>query len=326
MIKDRVVILLATYNGGRYVKEQVESIQNQDFKDWTLIVRDDGSTDETVSNITALAVCDKRIIILDDQLGNLGVIRNFNKLIEAALKYKADYVFFADQDDIWQPDKVSKQLAFMKELENKNSNTPILIHTDLEVVNSKLDRIHSSFMTYQGIQHEDMNPMEVLMVQNFVTGCTVMVNRQLLDFAYPIPKTALMHDWWLALCAATVGQLLYMPEALTLYRQHEQNTVGAKSFLAMFLRMNWWRAWQEGTWLLYKVIRQSESLIDRLRKFNYQPSLEPLAILESFVQLTYVSLWQRLNLVRDASIHRQTFIGTLFLYIHIIFLRKRKLD
>ena len=326
MIKDRVVILLATYNGERYVKEQVESIQNQDFKDWTLIVRDDGSTDKTVSCITELAALDKRITMLNDQLGNLGVVKNFNQLIESALQYKADYVFFADQDDIWKPSKVSKQLAFMKNLENKSSNAPILIHTNLEVVNSKLDRIHSSFMTYQGIQHEDMNPMEVLMVQNFVTGCTVLVNRQLLVFAYPIPKSALMHDWWLALCSVAIGKLMYMPEALTLYRQHERNTVGAKSFLGMFLKMNWWVGWQEGARFLYKVIRQSECLINRLRMFDYRYSLEKLTTLEKFVQLIRVSLWQKLNILREVLIHRQTFIGTLFLYIHIIFLRKRKLD
>jgi len=324
MNKDKVIILLATYNGDRYVKEQIESIQGQDFKDWILIIRDDGSTDETVSKISALAVCDKRILILSDQLGNLGVIKNFNKLIEAALQHKADYVFFADQDDIWQPSKVSKQLSFMKSLENKGSSIPTLIHTNLEVVDSKLCRIHPSLMAYQKIQHEMVNPLAVLMVQNFVTGCTVLVNKELLSFAYPIPKNVVMHDWWLAMCSATVGRLVYMSESLILYRQHEQNTVGAQSFFSVLLKKNWITGWQEGTQLIYRTIRQVECLIDRLKRLNGLYNSSKLITLEKFVQLMNVPLRQRFKILWETSVHRQTFIGTLFLYIHVIFLRKNK--
>jgi glycosyltransferase involved in cell wall biosynthesis len=227
----KVVILLAAYNGARYINEQISSIRGQTFADWTLLARDDGSTDGTAELLNAAARQDSRIKVVHDQRGNLGPIGNFGALLQAANTVGADYVFLSDQDDVWLPDKVSKELGCMQAAEARyGAVTPLLVHSDLTVTDSSLNVVNKSFMTYQNIWHDDHEPIRTLLVQNFVTGCTALANRALLDLALPVPTGVLMHDWWLALCAATCGRIAYVAEPTVLYRQHRTNQVGAKGY------------------------------------------------------------------------------------------------
>lgn len=227
----KVVILLATYNGADYVSEQISSIRAQTFADWTLLARDDGSTDGTAELLNEAARKDSRIDVIRDQRANLGPVGNFGALLQAAEAMGAEYVFLSDQDDVWLPDKVSKQLACMRAAEAEyGTGMPVLVHSDLSVTDASLNLINKSFMSYQGIRHDDHEPIRTLLVQNFVTGCTIVANRPLLELALPVPKTTLMHDWWLALCAATCGRIAYVPESTVLYRQHRNNQVGARGY------------------------------------------------------------------------------------------------
>jgi hypothetical protein len=108
---------------------------------------------------------------------------------------------------------------------------PILVHLDLDVISEQLERIHPSFMGYQGLTHESRDPLRVLLTQNFVTGCATAINRPLLELATPLPVDVIMHDWWLALCAAACGRIEYLPHALFQYRQHDANQIEAEGFL-----------------------------------------------------------------------------------------------
>ena len=108
--------------------------------------------------------------------------------------------------------------------------TPILIHTDLKVVDNNLNLISPSFRNYQNIEPNPKNLLPRLLVQNFVTGCTMMINKPLRDLIIPIPTQAIMHDWWIALIAASFGKIAYISEPTVLYRQHQQNTVGARAW------------------------------------------------------------------------------------------------
>lgn len=227
----KVVIVLATYNGARYVGEQISSIGGQTFTDWTLLIRDDGSTDGTNQLLEAASADDGRITVLSDGRGNLGPIGNFGALLDAARELDADYVFLSDQDDIWLPHKLSDELACLSAAEKAHGvDTPLVVHSDLTVVDPSGSTISSSFMSYEHFRHDDKQPIKTLLAQNFVTGCTVAVNRTLLELALPIPREVVMHDWWLALCAATWGRLAFLPRSTVLYRQHGRNQVGSKGY------------------------------------------------------------------------------------------------
>ena len=227
----QVTILCGAYNGERYLREQIQSIQRQSFADWRLLIRDDGSRDRTLTIAREMAAADERIEVVDDDLGNCGVAQNFGRLLERALAESSRYFMFADQDDVWHDDKIALSLHALQSVEKRQgTQLPILVHTDLSVVDERLQPIHASFMQFQGLKIAANCPMRQLVVQNVATGCTMMFNRALLELATPIPGGVPIHDWWLASCAAAAGAIEFVPQATLNYRQHSQNQVGARGF------------------------------------------------------------------------------------------------
>ena len=151
----KIIILLASYNGEKYLADQIRSIQGQTISNWTLLVRDDGSQDNTRDVLHKFAGKDTRIRYVNDQLGCLGTTRNFGALMRVALAEGADAVFFSDQDDIWLPHKIARQLQFLQDMERQyGPGTPLLCYSDLEVVDQNLHQIHPSFMRYENLRHE----------------------------------------------------------------------------------------------------------------------------------------------------------------------------
>ena len=134
---------------------------------------------------------------------------------------------FCDQDDVWLPQKVEVTLAAMQKSEG-DKKTPVLVHTNLKVVDQDLNVISDSFFEFQQLIQADIT-LPKLLVQNYVTGCTVMINRALKEKCKKIPKDCIMHDWWLALVAVLFGRLVCVDEPTMLYRQHSDNQVGAKA-------------------------------------------------------------------------------------------------
>ncbi|MFN2602605.1 MAG: glycosyltransferase family 2 protein [Gemmatimonadaceae bacterium] len=213
--------MLSAYNGAHYIAEQIESIRTQSFTDWKLIVRDDGSTDNTVDIVDSLSKQDDRIGLVTDARGNIGPWASFGELLTIAHDRGADYVFLADQDDVWLPDKMKTQLSLLRSIENE----PGLIHSDLKIVDEDLRVIHRSFVEFQRSSYDANDPLRTLLIHNVVVGCTIGMNRALLDFALPIPGGA-WHDWWLALSAAATGTIMSTRDSTVLYRQHSHNVVG----------------------------------------------------------------------------------------------------
>ncbi len=217
-------ILLSTYNGTEFLEEQLSSLLGQTCKNWNLLVRDDGSTDDTVATLGKL--CSHSRTRLTGKARNLGPCRSFELLLQQS---SAPYCMFCDQDDVWLPDKIEKSLALMHEMERRWGNdTPMLVHSDLQVVDRHLHPLSSSFWRHQGIEPEGRERFNRLLVQNVVTGCTVMINAPLRQLALPFAAETIMHDWWLALTAAAFGQIGHLNEPTVLYRQHGGNEVGAK--------------------------------------------------------------------------------------------------
>lgn len=289
-------IVLATYNGAKYIREQIESIQRQTVQEWTLIVRDDGSTDQTLDIIRSMMASDKRIRLLPSKV-NKGVKQNFSLLLEAT---RATWVFLADQDDIWHPQKIEIMLKFAKD--NKN---PVLIHHDLEVVDEKGTRIHRSFWKRAGLNPKATSFNRLLM-QNNVTGAAMLINRPLIKKALPIPEDAMMHDSWLALAASMFGTVIPVNERLVKYRQHASNQLGAKPLQFCNYVM-------EGTEKVKKTPykapqKQAKAFQDRFSLKNRQELIDFLAL----PKVSYVE--SRLLLFKN-RFFKQGWFRNLFLFI-----------
>ncbi|HFE8494410.1 MULTISPECIES: glycosyltransferase family 2 protein [Raoultella] len=225
----KIEVLLATYNGEKFVREQIYSVLNNFDKisgyECKILVSDDKSTDKTVQIIKSLQEQEPRILFLDGEKKG-GVRSNFYYLLEHA---DADYVFFCDQDDLWLPDKISVFLERFKS-EEVSYNGPILVHSDLCVADANLSPINVSMFDYQKI---NKNPSFVeLIVSNSVTGCVMACNRELIEGVKKSQiQNSIMHDWYIGLYASAFGRILFIEKSFILYRQHGGNQVGAKSFL-----------------------------------------------------------------------------------------------
>lgn len=223
---DRIDVLLATYNGAAFLEAQLESIAAQTHEDWRLMVRDDGSTDRTPEILRAFqARHPGKVEILADGDGNLGLVRNFSRLMERS---DAPYAAFCDQDDVWIPEKLELSLTKMHELEREHgADVPLLVFTDLEVVDRNLEVIDGSFWHYANLQPGRCRSFNRLLLQNVITGCTALMNRCLVAKVGPIPGEAHVHDWWIALVVSAFGRVDYVTRPTVLYRQHGRNLLGA---------------------------------------------------------------------------------------------------
>lgn len=231
MNDDPVDILMATYNGSPYISQQIDSILEQSHGQIRLIIRDDGSTDETVKILENYAQRHASKVTLLPHDRRLGIKGNFSRLMQHAT---SKYIMFADQDDVWEKEKVETTLEIMKELEaSRSSESPLLVHTDLSVVDGNLTVLSPSFWKYTHMNLLKGQTLNRLLMQNVVTGCATMINLPLLKLAYPIPEKAVMHDWWVALVASACGTMAALQEPTIKYRQHGKNSLGAKKFLSL---------------------------------------------------------------------------------------------
>ncbi len=220
-----VTVLLAVYGGEKYLAEQIESILNQTEQDFKIIIRDDGSRDNSPAIIKEYHEKYPEKISVMEGSPTGSAAANFAQML---CECDDDYIMFCDQDDVWLPFKIEKTLAAMRKAEGDNKNTPVLVHGDLSVVDEKLNITAPSFFEFQRLYQNKVS-FPHLLVQNYVTGCTVMINRALKQKCGSVPAGCAMHDWWLALLAQLFGKIVCINEPLLLYRQHGDNQVGAKA-------------------------------------------------------------------------------------------------
>lgn len=302
-VAQRVAIVMATYNGSRFVEEQIRSIQAQSYYDWELYVRDDGSCDDTVQKVLQIERDDHRVQLVRDELGNQGAIGNFSVLMEVALKEEADYVFFADQDDIWDPEKIEIMLAHASKLLVQHvGQIPILVHSDLSVVDEKLEVIADSFIAYSRLSPR-VSASGILLFRNQVTGCACVINRALLKLATPVPKNVMMHDWWLALLADSAGEIKFVPQPLVKYRQHSDNVLGARSYankLRVLLMSP--RKWREHIDILKRSISQAISLRERIISRGVVLQPDKMKQINVYSNILGVPAFKRAKMLRENNI------------------------
>ena len=220
-----IEVVLPTFNGAAYLAEQVASIHQQTLRPQRLLVRDDGSSDGTQALLAELQQNYGAWLHLLPSENNLGCSANVNRLLEAT---EAPYVALADQDDVWLPHKLEASLALLQQMERRHGiEQPLLVHSDLTLIDVDGHALGCTYLQRQRLDPLRASP-EHLLFTNVVTGCTVLLNRALLNQALPIPSEALMHDWWLALVASHQGQITFLSDPTVLYRQHGANVLGAQ--------------------------------------------------------------------------------------------------
>lgn len=220
-----LAILLATYNSGKYLKEQLESLFKQTNRNWTLYVHDDGSKDNTLSIFKEYQKTYPNIVIVEDNLKALGPKKNFIHLVESV---EASYYMFCDHDDIWLPTKVEITLNEIKKAESQNPHKPIVFHSDLTVVDGNLNIIDKSMWHYAKIKPEILHHPNYAMVSCYMTGCTMGFNHiAKTELALNMPDNAIMHDWWIGVMAAfKKAVIISYHQPTILYRLHGNNDSG----------------------------------------------------------------------------------------------------
>ena len=222
----KTAVLLATYNGSMYLPGLLDSLASQTDPDFTVLVQDDGSTDSTPDLLRSAAERDSRFAFAVEQGQHLGAAGNFISLIRQA---EADYILLSDQDDLWEPEKIAVLKQAIMDLEARfGAETPLLVHSDCSLVDGSGNLIGESFFRHQGWSPSAVT-LPQLLVQNNVTGCTLIMNAALqkLVAAHAKAKELFMHDWFIALTAAAFGQVAFVDRPLTRYRQHGGNQIGA---------------------------------------------------------------------------------------------------
>lgn len=223
---EQIAILMATYNGAAFVGEQIDSILAQTAHAWHLFVHDDGSDDGTMAVLQRYADREPQRITLLSYASQGGACRNFLSMLETV---EAGYYMFCDQDDVWLPEKIEVTWQRMKDLELQHGDaTPIIVHSDLSIVDAQLNELSPSFISNQRIRLDAIRQYADYAATNTVTGCTMMMNLAAKRcMARPAAK-ALMHDAWICLSvAANNGIVSFIDRPLVRYRQHGSNTLGA---------------------------------------------------------------------------------------------------
>lgn len=283
-------ILLATYNAGRFLREQLDSLLAQTDGDFEVLVSDGGSADATVGIVREYAARDGRIRLVATE--RAGAVANFARLWKAA---DADYVMFCDHDDVWCADKVAKSMDAMRRAEAAAPGMPIAVFHDARVVDAGLGEIAPSSFARQGLDPH-RTALRQLLMQNVAAGNTLCANRALRERVGEIPDDAVMHDHWVMLAAAAFGRIVLLDEPLLLYRQHGANVLGASAFSARGLAARLAGGVGKAREKLYRHVDQAAEFLAR-----YRPLLraEDVRMLEAFAGLRRRTwLGRRLVLLR----------------------------
>lgn len=206
----KIDILMATYNGEKYLAEQIDSIISQTYKNWNLLIRDDGSSDSTFKILLEYEKKDDRIKIVKDEKGNLGIAKNFEELLKIT---SSELVMFSDQDDVWKKDKIEIMMKYISDYD--------LIVSDAVVVNEKLKCINESLFyivkSKKGIIKN--------IIKNTYYGCCMLFKRKILGKVLPIPDNKeIGHDLWIGLISEKYYKVRFIKKKLMYFRRHSNNT------------------------------------------------------------------------------------------------------
>lgn len=305
-------ILMAAYNSEKYIAEQIDSILNQTYTSYHLYIYDDLSTDNTLDILSKYKLQHNNKISYIQNKERLGILKNFSKMMENS---KADYIMFSDHDDVWFNNKIEISYNKMKALEKIYSkDTPLLVFTDKIVTDSSLNVINHSHNKSERLNaaHTSLNR---LLMSNVVSGCTVMINKPLKKICGHINENAIMHDYWLALTAASFGHIGFINQPTMYYRQHNNNSFGAKSYSFKMILNKLKSGRQNMQQAVLKNILQAESFYNQ---YEHLFSNENKKILKEFISLKEKKHLSFINTVIKNGFYKSGFIrnaGLIFAFL-----------
>ena len=224
------LILMTSFNGEKYICEQIESICRQTLKDWKLLIRDDGSNDKTIDIIHSFMAKDDRIELIKNETKQHGAYLNFWTLIKHAKNLPTyDYYFFADQDDVWLPDKLEKMISAIDE----KKDMPVLAYADMQVVNGKGNLIYQSLNDIVGIS--EIGTYSEFFAHGYVSGCDAVINRKLFEAVpvFPLESGAIeimSHDNYYTKFALALGKVAYLDFPAIQYPRHGDNVTSGNQY------------------------------------------------------------------------------------------------
>ena len=225
MENKKIDILMATYNGEKYLAEQLDSIINQTYHNWNLLIRDDNSTDRTLEIIQDYQKKDNRIKLLKDNEGNLGIVKNFEELLKNS---ESEFIMFSDQDDIWIENKLDVYLKTAEKIKIKG----FLLHSDAILFDkNKSNILKDTFTSKKAIN----KGLENVLFNYFVQGATILISKEIKNFILPFPKEVYLHDRYIHLISELFFERIFVNKALIYYRQHGDNQIGAKNTIRELL-------------------------------------------------------------------------------------------
>ncbi len=224
-VAEGVEVVLATFNGGPFLGEQLASLGAQTLRPLRVVAGDDGSRDGSAELVRVqLETLGLAAELVAPSAAPLGPRGNFSRLLA---RTTAPYVAFSDQDDCWDPAKLARMHTHLARAEAElGASTPLLVCCDLRLVDAAGRLLAGSFWKHQRYAPARGSGFGSLLVMNCFPGCAMLMNRALVDAVSPIPAAAVMHDWWTALTAAALGRVLICPEPLMDYRIHPANVIG----------------------------------------------------------------------------------------------------
>lgn len=302
-MENKIAILLATHNSENYINEQLDSLLKQTHKDISIIISDDSSTDSTLSIIGDYMKTSKNISLIKSESPLKSAQANFWFLLKNAPE--SDYYMFCDHDDVWHEEKVEK--TFRKMLEIEKADSPALVHTDLLVVDKDKNVIAPSMFKLQKLSKEQN--LSSALIQNNVTGCTMMINSHLKNLALKKENTEnmLMHDWYLSILCLATGVVGFVDEALISYRQHGNNEVGAKDAGKLSYILKKASEFKKNSESIRKTYLQAEDIAQ-----IFKPDLkENYDIIKVFGELKSKNKFQKLAIVKKYGFWKNTFLRKL---------------
>lgn len=304
---------MASYNGAKFIVEQIESLLNQTFSDFVIYISDDGSIDGTLEIVENYSSrYPEKIKVLENESRLGGACENFLSMVE---RVKSELYMFCDQDDVWNSDKIEKTLKKYYELHE--NNFPVLIHSDLSVVDSNLNVIDDSFMTYTNTPKK-LSWKNYLVENNNVVGCTVLINDFLAELyrknCSKLNKEKIfMHDSFFAVLASLTGKIFYIDEPLLKYRQHENNTIGVKPIKSLFLIIK--QKASELNSCKQLQIKKEDFAGEILKCCNFDDG--KIKIVRQFSVLREKNKFSRLVFILNNGISRTSFLTNIYLYVTI---------
>lgn len=294
-------ILLATCNSEKYLREQIDSIFAQDFSDWRLIVRDGGSSDSTCEIIEEYRLrYPERILYLGSVPS--GAMENFSALLDNS---EAELIMFADHDDVWFTDKISRTLQLYREIEEKyGAEYPAAVFTDAVVTDENLVEISKSNIRNQHLDPFSGLTLARLLIQNVPSGNTMLFNAALRQRVVPLPRECVMHDQYITLAACVCGRIGYLDAPTLFYRQHGKNVLGSSQYSLPGLFARYGKNLSRARRKIFAYAAQAGALLE---KFEECLSTEDSSMLREFSNLKQLGWFARRRVLLKYGILKNGF-------------------